>query len=92
VISIDSTGTPLFDALSLSAWACGTPPSATGGGTRTAAPGAPGTSPLIDALAGTKGELQKRVVDSQKECLKARFKEAPKAGSRRLRPAATGFR
>jgi hypothetical protein len=79
VLSIASDGTLLFDAASLGAWSCGTPPSATStGGSGSGGGGGcvAGYTALLDSLAGVKNDLKNKVVESQKECLKGKYKEA----------------
>jgi hypothetical protein len=82
VLSIDATGTVLFDATGLAAWSCATPSNAQGGGGSgggsTPGTGCTGYQALLDSLtaAGARNELKNKVVESQRECLKDHFKQA----------------
>lgn len=77
VISIDSAATLTFDAASLAAWACGSEPAATGGATDPST-GCGGYTSLLAAVAGVKGDAPRRLMESQRECLKGRMNEARK--------------
>lgn len=76
VISITSDGVLLFDAASLASWSCGavTPASVGSGGGCAAA--APLYAQLILETAGARGDLQKKAIESQRECAKGKTREA----------------